>query len=133
MAAALAQQHGAKLTGVDISTHAGFPRQVRRDRAAEIGDRFEAVARARGVPFRYRVAARELASNLFVHSADLFVATQPHVDTAGTGLRRGSRKNVAYRRGARPDTALLLEKERNWKARPGRMERVSRSHSRNAR
>ena len=53
-----------------------------RDRAAEIGDRFEAVARARGVPFRYRVAARELASNLFVHSADLFVATQPHVDTA---------------------------------------------------
>jgi hypothetical protein len=33
------------------------------------------------VPFRYRAAARESASNLFVHSADLFVATQPHVDT----------------------------------------------------
>jgi len=30
VAAALAQQHGAKLTGVDISTHAGFPRQMAR-------------------------------------------------------------------------------------------------------
>ena len=81
VAAALAQQHGAKLTGVDISTDAAFEGSW-RDRAAEIGDRFEAVARARGVPFRYRAAARESASNLFVHSADLFVATQPHVDTA---------------------------------------------------
>ena len=72
-----------KLTGVAyfISTKAAFEGN-RADRAAEIGDRFEAVARARGVPFQYRAAARESASNLFVHSADLFVATQPHIDTA---------------------------------------------------
>ena len=57
VAAALAQQHGAKLTGVDISTDAAFEGRW-RDRAAEIGDRFEAVARARGVPSRYRAAAR---------------------------------------------------------------------------
>ncbi len=81
VAAALAQQHGAKLTGVDISTDTAFEGRW-RDRAAGIGDRFEAVARARSVPFRYRAAARESASNLFVHSSDLFVATQPHVDTA---------------------------------------------------
>ncbi len=81
VAVALAQQHGAKLTGVDISTDAAFEGRW-RERAAEISDRFEAVAQARGVPFRDRAAARESASNLFVHSADLFVATQPHDDTA---------------------------------------------------
>ena len=81
VAAVLAQQHGAKLTGVDISTNAAFEGNW-RDRAAEIGDRFEAVARARGVPFRYRATSGESVSNLFVHSADLFVATQPHIDTA---------------------------------------------------
>lgn len=58
VAVALAQQHGAKLTGVDISTGAAFEGRW-RERAAEIGDRFEAVARAREVPFRYRAAARE--------------------------------------------------------------------------
>ena len=45
VAAAVAQQHGAKLTGVDISTNAAFEGNW-RDQAAEIGDRFEAVARA---------------------------------------------------------------------------------------
>jgi len=44
VAAAMAQQHGAKLTGVDVSTNAAFEGNW-RDRAAEIGDRFEAVAR----------------------------------------------------------------------------------------
>jgi nucleotide-binding universal stress UspA family protein len=80
-AAALAERHKARLIGVDISTQAAFEGKW-RERATEIGDRFEAAARARGVPFRYRAAARESASNLFVHSSDLFVATQPHVDTA---------------------------------------------------
>ena len=60
VAAALAQQHRAKLTGVDISTNAAFEGRW-RERAAEIGDRFEVVARARGVPFRYRAAARGLS------------------------------------------------------------------------
>ena len=85
VAAALAQQHGANLIGVDISTSAAFEGQW-RDRAAEIGDRFEAAARARGVPHRYRVAARESASNLFVHSADLFVATRLNDATAHLAL-----------------------------------------------
>ena len=89
----MAQQHRAKLTGVDISTDAAFEGRW-RERAARSGDRFEAVARARGVPFRYR-AARESVSNLFVHSADLFVATQPHADTA----------HLAY--DAVPEKALL--------------------------
>ena len=96
MAAAMAQEHGAKLTGVDISTNAAFEGNW-RDRAAEIGDRFEAVARARGVPFRYRAASGESVSNLFVHSADLFLATQPHVDTA----------HLAYE--AVPEKTLLTE------------------------
>jgi nucleotide-binding universal stress UspA family protein len=81
VAAALAKRHGANLIGVDITTQDAFEGQS-RERAAEIGDRFEAVARARGVPYRYRFASREAASNLFVHSADLFVATQPNDESA---------------------------------------------------
>jgi nucleotide-binding universal stress UspA family protein len=81
VAAALAQQHHAKLIGVDISTKAAFEGDW-RSRAVGIRDSFETMARERGIPFQYRVALHEAASGLYVHSADLFVATQPHVDTA---------------------------------------------------
>ena len=131
VAAAMAQQYDAKLTGVHISTNAAFEGNW-RDRAAEISDRFEAVARARGVPFRYRAASGELVSNLFVHSADLFVATQPHVDTAHLAYDAVPEKRCSPE-GCQDYTALQLAKERNRKERPSRMERLSRSHSRSAR
>jgi nucleotide-binding universal stress UspA family protein len=66
---------------VDISTEAAFEGEWRA-RAVGIRDSFETIARERAIPFQYRVALREAASGLYVHSADLFVATQPHVDTA---------------------------------------------------
>jgi nucleotide-binding universal stress UspA family protein len=81
VATAFAQQHKARLTGVDVSTLAAYEGRW-RERAVELQDRFETAAKARGIPFKYHVAGRESASGLFVHSADLFVATQPHVDTA---------------------------------------------------
>jgi nucleotide-binding universal stress UspA family protein len=85
VAVALAQQHKAKLIGVDISTVAAFEGHWRA-RAEAIQDTFETTARGRRVDFQYRVAAWEAASGLYVHSADLFVATQPHVDTAHLAL-----------------------------------------------
>jgi nucleotide-binding universal stress UspA family protein len=81
VAATLAQQHHSKLIGVDISTAAAFEGDWRA-RAEGIQDSFETIARDRGILFQYRVAARESASGLYVHSVDLFVATQPHIDTA---------------------------------------------------
>jgi len=81
VATAFAQKHGARLIGLDVSTPAAFE-GAWRERAVEIPDRFETAAKALGVPFKYHVAGRESASGLFVHSSDLFVATQPHVDTA---------------------------------------------------
>jgi nucleotide-binding universal stress UspA family protein len=81
VATAFAQQHGAKLIGVDVSTQAAFE-GAWREQAVEIPERFEAAAKARDIPFKYHVAGRESASGLFVHASDLFVATQPHIDTA---------------------------------------------------
>lgn len=81
VAIALAQQHQARLIGVDISTEKAFEGDCRA-RAQCLQDTFETVMKDRGARFQYRAAVQEPASNLYVHAADLFVATQPHVDTA---------------------------------------------------
>jgi nucleotide-binding universal stress UspA family protein len=80
-ATALAQRHKAKLIGVDVSTEAAFA-DPWRARAEQIQEVFESSARAAGITSQYRVASRETKSSLYAHSVDLFVATQPHVDTA---------------------------------------------------
>jgi nucleotide-binding universal stress UspA family protein len=85
VATSLAQQHRARLIGVDISTEGAFEGDW-RTRAQGIQDTFESIAEERHIPFQYRVARRESASRLFVHSTDLFIATQPHVDTAHLAL-----------------------------------------------
>jgi nucleotide-binding universal stress UspA family protein len=77
----LAQRHKAKLIGVDVSTEVAFEGPWRA-RAEQIQEIFESSARAARIAFQYRVASRESASSLYAHSVDLFVATQPHVDTA---------------------------------------------------
>jgi nucleotide-binding universal stress UspA family protein len=80
VATALAQRHKAKLIGVDVSTEAAFEGDWRA-RAEQLEEIFESSARAAQIAFQYRVASQASASTFYAHSADLFIATQPHVDT----------------------------------------------------
>lgn len=82
----LAQQHKARLIGVDISTEAALEGEWKQ-RAEALQDIFETQAKEHCIEFQFRVAAANNASNLCVHSADLFIATQPHPDTARLALR----------------------------------------------
>ncbi len=84
-AVALARQHGARLTGVDISTDAASEGEW-RPRVDALQETFETQARQAALEFQYRTANRDPISNLYAHSADLFVATQPHKDTAHLAL-----------------------------------------------
>jgi nucleotide-binding universal stress UspA family protein len=80
-----AAKHKARLVGIDISTEAARQSEL-AERVRSLQETFETQARQHRVDFQFRVAASEDASNLYVHSVDLFIATQPHVDSAHLAL-----------------------------------------------
>lgn len=79
----LAEQHKARLIGVDISTSEAFEGE-RREQALAIQDTFDNMVRVAGLETECRVAgtSAKSAKELFSHCADLIVASQPHPDSA---------------------------------------------------
>jgi hypothetical protein len=79
----LAEQHSARLIGVDISTAAVFEGE-RRERAQAIQGTFEKMARQARLEAECRAAgtSASTAQELFAHCADIIVSSQPHVDSA---------------------------------------------------
>jgi nucleotide-binding universal stress UspA family protein len=71
--------------GIDISTEAALEGEWRK-RAEALQDTFETQARDNQIEFQFRIAGADVASNLYAHSADLFIATQPHADSAHLAL-----------------------------------------------
>ena len=84
-AVALARRHGARLTGVDVSTEAAFEGEW-RPRVEALQETFETQARRAALEFQFRTADRQPIGNLHAHYADLFVATQSHKDTEHLAL-----------------------------------------------
>ena len=83
-ALSLAKTHGARLTGVDVSSAAAFMGEWSQ-RATIVEESFEAQARRVGVKFRFKFADRESAGwkDLHAHYADLIIATQPNMEASG--------------------------------------------------
>ena len=79
----LAEQHSARLIGVDISTAAAFEGE-RKERAQTIQDRFEERLGRTQLVAECRAAgtSASTAQELFAHCADLIISSQPHVDSA---------------------------------------------------
>jgi nucleotide-binding universal stress UspA family protein len=77
----LAVRHKARLVGVDISTEAALVGEE-RDRAVSLETDFTKRARAAGIPFKFRATSPQAktAQDLYSHSADLLITTQPHPD-----------------------------------------------------
>lgn len=79
----LAEQHSARLIGVDISTAVAFEGE-RRERAQAIQGTFEKMARQTRLEAECRTAgtSASTAQELFAHCADIIVSSQLHVDSA---------------------------------------------------
>ncbi|MBN9511639.1 MAG: hypothetical protein J0I21_21325 [Alphaproteobacteria bacterium] len=78
-AIALAREHGARLTGLDVSARAAFE-SARAERAAGIYDDFEERLRLAGVHGTFRTAdhpGRGGDKALHIHYADLVIAPTP--------------------------------------------------------
>lgn len=79
----LAEQHAARLIGVDISTKAALEGE-RRERARSIQGAFEERLAQTRLEAECRSAgpSASTAQELFAHCADLIVSSQPHIDSA---------------------------------------------------
>lgn len=80
-AIAFAERHEARLIGVDVSTKEAYEGEE-RDVALALEEDFTNAVEARGLDFRFHAVAPDAysAEELFAHSADLLISTQPHPD-----------------------------------------------------
>jgi nucleotide-binding universal stress UspA family protein len=80
-ALSLAKEHGARLTGVDVSSAAAFEGEW----WSHVEESFQAKTRQAGISIRFRVANREATGwkNFYAHYADLLIATQPNPEASG--------------------------------------------------
>lgn len=87
-ALSLAQAHGARLTGLDVSSQAAFEGEW-SERAQSVEETFRTTARRIDANARFRVAGRGAADGKgsYAHYADLLIATQPYPEASSMVLQ----------------------------------------------
>lgn len=112
-ALSLAQDYGARLTGVDVDAAAAFEGEW-AERAKSLVETFHATADGAGVQVRFKIADRAAPGwkDFYARYADLVIATQPNPEASGKVLA-GVPEQVLMSAGA---PMILLPQ--GWKRRP---------------
>lgn len=112
-ALSLAQDYGARLTGVDVDAAAAFEGEW-AERAKSLAETFHAGAVGSGVQVRFKIADRGAPGwkDFYAHYTDLVIATQPNPEAAGRVLA-GVPEQVLMSAGA-----PMIVLPQGWKRRP---------------